>query len=85
MPNSPSLSQGPQRVIRDIRQGIPSGYILGRISPGTGKAELISIQSLATALTQTGQIATSAQVNTQDLIDAEGNVLDLNNAVILVP
>lgn len=36
----------PQIKIRGIRQVVPTGYILGRISQGSGDAELLNLQSL---------------------------------------
>ena len=42
-----------QRV-RGIRNSIPSGYILGRVSGGVGDVELISFNNLGNALIASG-------------------------------
>ena len=40
--------------VRGVRQSIPSGYVLGRTSAGTGPPELIDVKSLGQAVTVTG-------------------------------
>ena len=54
----------PQSIRLDIKTPIPPGYVLGRVSPGVGQAELIDISTLATHVAQTGQLATSGAVST---------------------
>lgn len=48
--------QPPNLAIRGIRQSLPSGYVLGRQSKGSGPAELITHQQLAYTLIATGQV-----------------------------
>ena len=38
-----------KRVLRSIRQAIPSGVVLGRRSPGSGPAEFIPLSEIASA------------------------------------
>lgn len=75
----------PKIVLKGIRKTIPPGYVLGRVSPSTGEVQLISLTALANHLVATGVIASQAQVNTQDLVDSDGLVLDISNSPILVP
>ena len=42
--------------LRGIRQSIPSGYVLGRASPGTGDTQLIPHEDLAAKLVSTGAV-----------------------------
>lgn len=49
--------QNPNIRVLGIRKPIPSGYVVGRSSQGTGDAELISIKSLATAVKQTAVLS----------------------------
>ena len=48
--------------IRGIRQSLPSGYVLGRQSPGNGPAELIDMASLASQMVATGTVPAASQV-----------------------
>lgn len=47
----------PPIKVRGVRQSIPSGYILGRRSPGVGDVELIPNAVLAQSLVSTGIVA----------------------------
>ncbi len=51
--------------VRGIRQGINSGVVLGRKSPGVGATEQLSISDLTTAIVNTGQVITSGGANPQ--------------------
>lgn len=48
------------RKIRGIRDPIPSGYIIGRTSAGSGDAELIHLSELGRSLVATGTAPTGA-------------------------
>jgi len=50
MAGTPTLKQR----IRGIRNSIPQGYILGRVSGGVGDVELISFNNLGNALIASG-------------------------------
>jgi hypothetical protein len=43
-----------KRAIRGIRDSIPSGYMLGRVSAGNGPAELIHVSTLGQVITAAG-------------------------------
>lgn len=43
-----------KRTIRGIRDSIPSGFIMGRLSSGNGPAELISLRGLSQAQSAAG-------------------------------
>lgn len=47
----------PDIKVRGLRSPIPTGYVLGRVSPGTGEVQLIDITTLAIAVAATGAIA----------------------------
>lgn len=51
--------------VRGIRQGIASGTVLGRKSPGIGATEQLNISDLTTAIINTGQVITSGGMNPQ--------------------
>ena len=42
--------------VRGIRTPLPSGYILGRVSPGVGDTELIDVSTLGHSLVATGVV-----------------------------
>lgn len=46
----------PDIRVRGIRSPLPSGYILGRMSPGTGDVELIDVGTLGQQLVGTGVV-----------------------------
>jgi hypothetical protein len=46
--------------IRGIRQVVPSGYVLGRVSPEMGDVELIPMSALTAAAAATGVLPSSA-------------------------
>jgi hypothetical protein len=48
--------------VRGIRTPIPSGYILGRTSPGTGDTELIDLGTIAALVAQSGQVAIPSSI-----------------------
>ena len=52
--------QSPDVLMRSLRSGVPSGYVIGRVSPGTGKAELISMVSLANGIKVTGIVSSTS-------------------------
>lgn len=43
--------------LRGIRQVIPSGYYIGRLSPGAGDAELVHMSMLGAQMVKSGQVA----------------------------
>lgn len=43
-----------KRTIRGIRDSIPAGYVIGRLSSGSGAAELIDLKSLSVAQAAVG-------------------------------
>lgn len=47
----------PPITVRGIHGSIPSGYIVGRTDPGTGKPQLIPMKTLGHALTQAGAVS----------------------------
>jgi len=47
----------PLNIKLDIRTPIPSGYIIGRLSLGTGPAELISVDSIGAFVASSGRVA----------------------------
>lgn len=49
----------PNIEIRGIRQIVPSGFVVGRTSPGSGNVELIPISSLGGQLVKSGTVAPS--------------------------
>jgi hypothetical protein len=50
---------GPPKInIWGIRAKIPSGYVVGRLDPKTGAAQLIPLKNLGHALGQSGSVAT---------------------------
>ncbi len=49
----------PDIKIRGIRSPIPTGHVIGRVSSGTGDAELIHITDLANQLVGTGSVAST--------------------------
>lgn len=46
----------PSRIVRGIRDSIPSGHFIGRASKGDGPAELIPLSSVAQALNASGLV-----------------------------
>lgn len=48
-----------KRTIRGIRDSLPSGYMLGRLSSGDGPAELISLDHVAQKIAATGIVGGS--------------------------
>ena len=46
----------PPIKIRGIRQTVPTGYFLGRISPGSGEVELINFRTAASAMIATSLV-----------------------------
>lgn len=48
------MANPPNIAVRGIRQVLPTGYVIGRTSPGSGDAELIPLSSLGQALVATG-------------------------------
>ena len=48
------MQKTPLIRLRGLRQIIPSGYVIGRASPGEGDAELIHMSQLAAAAVKTG-------------------------------
>src|SRR5574340_767904 len=51
------MSTSPQIRAQGIRLRTPSGYVLGRLDPGSGEAQLIPISSLGQRLVATGAVA----------------------------
>lgn len=49
----------PGIAVRRIRQSIPSGFVLGRASSGTGPVEVVSIHDLADQIVATGSVTAS--------------------------
>ncbi len=47
----------PDITLPSLASGVPSGYVLGRIDPGTGAAQLIPLDLLAAQLVGTGGVA----------------------------
>lgn len=41
------MTKGPRNVVRSVNGRIPSGYVLARLDPGTGPAQMTSAQDLA--------------------------------------
>lgn len=54
---------------------IPSGYLVGRVSPGVGDAELLTFAQIAVAVSQSGQVQTAT-------IGAPGAMIIANNRVL---
>lgn len=52
----------PNIRMRGIRQKMPSGYMLGRINPGDGEAELIKTKDFGQHLVETGTVAGGSAV-----------------------
>lgn len=50
------MSPPPDIRIRGIRTPLPSGYVLGRMSPGTGDTELIDISKIGQQLVAVGAV-----------------------------
>lgn len=46
----------PDIKIRGIRTPLPQGYVIGRLSPGEGDAELIDMASLGLEIVSTGAV-----------------------------
>lgn len=70
----------PRIKIRGIRQVVPTGYLLGRISSGAGDAELLNLQSLR-------QFGVAASSDVQQAVSAIGfgfyaGALLLNNELL---
>jgi hypothetical protein len=53
----------PDIRIRGIRTPLPSGYVLGRISPGTGDTELIDLGKIASHVAASGQVAVPSSIS----------------------
>lgn len=51
------------RTIRGIRDSLPSGYIVGRLSSQEGPAELIDMKGLAQSLNATGALSASGSTS----------------------
>ena len=53
------MASPPNIRIAGIRNSIPAGYVLGRVDPGTGAVQLISLAGLAQHLSATGGVGTA--------------------------
>lgn len=53
------------RIVRGIRDSLPSGHFVGRFSRGDGPAELIPFSSISQALIATGSFATPDNLSDQ--------------------
>ena len=69
------MSSTPDIAIRGIRQTIPSGYVLGRVSTGSGQAELIPLKGFAATIGS--YLAPAFAIHTT------GNGISLNNGSTL--
>ena len=56
------MSPPPIRI-RGIRTPLPTGYLLGRVSPGTGDTELIDLGTVAAHVARSGQVAVPSSIS----------------------
>ncbi|MGE3279693.1 MAG: hypothetical protein AB7H90_03455 [Alphaproteobacteria bacterium] len=51
------MARKPDVTLRSTRKGVPGGYIVGRKTRGTGRAELLPLDNLAQSLVSSGGVA----------------------------
>jgi hypothetical protein len=64
----------PDIRVRGIRTPLPSGYIIGRLSGGTGDAELIDISTLTQHVVATGAVAAPGSIPAGAITSLTGDV-----------
>jgi hypothetical protein len=67
------------------RQGVPSGYVVGRISKGTGSEELIPLSTLSSALAKSGPSNATTSGDTREFLSFFGTGLFGANQYFVIP
>ncbi len=68
-----------QRIVRGVRQSIPSGYVVGRAARGKGAAGLISLQDIGQQLVSSGAVSPGGAPGTTGTTYTAGTGLTLTS------